>query len=272
MTAVRRPDRHRRGHASRNPGQGPVASVSGHGWSSTALFTRVWPAPRDRRPVVLLHGLVVSGSHLVPTGERLGQDQAVYAPDLPGFGGTRKPARALSIPELGEAVIGWWEAVGLGPGSLVASSVGCQIACEVAMRRPHLVDRLVLVSPVIDPAVRTLGCQVALWIRETRTQSAALKRLVVHDYAVAGFRRAFETLRYALWYPIEETLPFVPQPTLVVRGTDDPHVSASWADDVVDLLPDARLAVLAGAPHAMNFDAPGALVSAIRPFLAKPRP
>src|SRR4028119_2296736 len=46
-------------------------------------------------PVVLVHGLVVSGRYMVPLLEELARSHAVYAPDLPGFGRSEGPAGAL---------------------------------------------------------------------------------------------------------------------------------------------------------------------------------
>src|SRR5262249_17345979 len=43
-------------------------------------------APADRPTVVLVHGLGVSGTYMVPTAQRLAVDHAVYVPDLPGYG------------------------------------------------------------------------------------------------------------------------------------------------------------------------------------------
>ena len=37
-------------------------------------------------PIVLVHGLVVSGRYMVPLLDELASSHTVYAPDLPGFG------------------------------------------------------------------------------------------------------------------------------------------------------------------------------------------
>jgi pimeloyl-ACP methyl ester carboxylesterase len=43
-------------------------------------------------PLVLVHGLGVSGSYFVPAAERLATDFDVYVPDLPGHGLSHTPA------------------------------------------------------------------------------------------------------------------------------------------------------------------------------------
>ena len=46
----------------------------------------VEPVPADAPAVVLVHGLGVASTYMVPTAARLAPDYPVYAPDLPGFG------------------------------------------------------------------------------------------------------------------------------------------------------------------------------------------
>src|SRR5918998_385408 len=48
-------------------------------------------------PVVLVHGLVVSALYMMRTLKLPAQTHGVYAPDLPGFGASEKPVRALGV-------------------------------------------------------------------------------------------------------------------------------------------------------------------------------
>jgi len=66
---------------------------------------------------------------------------------------------------------------------------------------------------------------------------------------------------------VEEHLPHVHIPTLVVRGSRDPIVPQEWAEKVNLLLPDSQLVVIEGAGHAVNFDAPDQLVPLIQSFI-----
>ena len=74
------------------------------GWSMHALV----PADPSRHagpPVVLVHGLGVSGRYMVPTAVRLARHLPTYVPDLPGFGKSARPPHALGIPFRGLARI-----------------------------------------------------------------------------------------------------------------------------------------------------------------------
>jgi 2-hydroxy-6-oxonona-2,4-dienedioate hydrolase len=68
--------------------------------------------------------------------------------------------------------------------------------------------------------------------------------------------------------PVEEKLPLVEAPTLVVRGGRDLIVSQRWAEEFAALLPRGRLLVVPGAAHAVNYDDPEALADAVLRFLA----
>lgn len=95
------------------------------------IHARVSAAPLSRGPllrgppVVLVHGLVISSLYMVPTARRLAPFYRVFAPDLPGFGKSGKPARVLSVPELADALVAWLDAAGLGRAAFVGNSLGC---------------------------------------------------------------------------------------------------------------------------------------------------
>jgi 2-hydroxy-6-oxonona-2,4-dienedioate hydrolase len=71
---------------------GSLAShwATANGWRIHARVTTDTP-PATGLPVVLIHGLSVSGRYLLPTAARLAADRCVYVPDLPGFGGSEQP-------------------------------------------------------------------------------------------------------------------------------------------------------------------------------------
>ncbi len=75
-------------------------------------------------------------------------------------------------------------------------------------------------------------------------------------------------MRLALEDRIEEKLPRLGHPTLIVRGAQDPIAPQRWCEELVRLLPDGRLAVIPRTPHATNYDAPRALTSLVLAFMS----
>jgi 2-hydroxy-6-oxonona-2,4-dienedioate hydrolase len=223
--------------------------------------------PADAPVVVLVHGMGVSSRYMVPTAERLAPHCRAYAPDLPGFGKGYKPRRALTLRELADALVDWMDAVGLERAALVANSFGCQLLADVAVRRPERVACAVLQGPTIDPAARSFGAQIGRWLLNTPGEAPSQGLILLRDYRDCGIPRLLRTFRYALEDRIEERLPLMRMPALVVRGARDRIVSQEWAQTVAELLPMGRLVVVPRAAHTLNYGAPRELARVVRGFL-----
>lgn len=233
-----------------------------------ALHARV----ADRVPswfpaVVLVHGLGVSSRYMSALLRELAPFYRVFAVDLPGFGRSERPSRPLGLVELAEALAGWMRATGLRSATLVGNSYGCQIAVELAARRPRLVERLVLIGPTIDPARRTRRQLVMRLLVDAVREPLSLLLLAVLEYLRCGPRVMLKTLADAVAHPLEARLPLVVAPALVVRGMRDPLVSAPWAERVASQLPAGRLAVVPGVAHAAHYAAPRAVARIVRRFV-----
>lgn len=204
---------------------------------------------------------------MLPTAERLSPFYRVLVPDLPGFGKSDKPARTLDVAGLAEALGAWMEAEGLGRAVLVGNSLGCQVIAEMAARSPHRVVGMVLTGPTVDPAGRTLREQFKRLLIDATRERFLIVSAWLRGLCEAGLARAWQTSRYALENRIEENLPRLLAPALVVRGTRDPIAPQAWAERVARLLPRGWLAVVTGGAHALNYSAPHELTSLIRKFI-----
>ena len=231
-----------------------------------------WQHSARAANVVLVHGLVISSRYMVPTAERLAPLCNVYAPDLPGYGKSAKPARILSLAELADALASWMAAARVEKAHLVGNSFGCQIIAEFALRHAGRIDRLVLQGPTVDPRARTVPRQLLRLARNSAREPKSLGPITLRDYWAAGPRRVVATIRMSLADRIEDKLPRIGAPTLVVRGTRDPLVPHDWAARLAGLLPRGELVELADLPHTINYSAPDALVGAIVPFLGLHEP
>jgi 2-hydroxy-6-oxonona-2,4-dienedioate hydrolase len=217
--------------------------------------------------VVLVHGLSVSSGYMIPTAVRLAPWYRVYVPDLPGFGKSAKPSHVLNVVELADALAAWMQAVGLPSATLLGNSLGCQIIVQLALQYPELIERAILVSPTMDPKARTIHQEAGRLLMDMPCEPPHFLPVLLREYLAAGITRTLRTLQYALDDPVEEHLPHVHIPTLVVRGSRDPIVPQEWAEKVNLLLPDSQLVVIEGAGHAVNFNAPDQLVPLIQSFI-----
>lgn len=192
------------------------------------------------RRVVLLHGIGVGPDYLQPLARELAGE--AVTPQLP-----REP---MPMRRLGEAV------VPLLPAPIVANSMGCQVAVELAIGRPELVPSLVLIGPTVDPHLRPFWKLAAGFAVDAVREPPSLLWIIARDYAAMGPRRFVGTARRAWRHRIEERLPLVQQPTLVLRGARDGFVSQRWCEEAAALLPNGRLCVIDGHAHAVHYSAP----------------
>lgn len=216
--------------------------------------------------VVLVHGLGLSSTYLLPTARELIDDFAVYAPDLPGFGRSGRPRRTLDVPQLGDALAAWIEAFGLERAALLGNSFGCQIIVECMARHPERVTRAVLQGPTTPPEERSWLWQFIRW-RQNHNRRP-MQAVAWRDYRACGFGRVLRTFQYSIRHRPEECLPAIRAPVLVVRGADDPICRPEWAEQIVRRLPQGRLVVIPGVQHTLVWDEPRKLAETCRPFLA----
>jgi 2-hydroxy-6-oxonona-2,4-dienedioate hydrolase len=220
-------------------------------------------------PVVLLHGYGVSGSYMVPLARSLAPSFSVFVPDLPGFGRSGQPRKPLSIGELASALADLLETVGLERPAFVANSMGCQVVTELAVRRPDCAGPLVLVGPTVDPQRRNARRQLLGGLRDAAREPGSLLARTARDDARFGVGALLATARSALADRIEDRLPLITQPALVVRGERDGFVGQSWAETAAALLPRGQLVVVPRQPHAVHYTRPDLIAGMVDALVAE---
>ena len=219
-------------------------------------------------PVVLLHGLGVSGRYMLPTAERLAMHYKVFVPGLPGFGRSDKPPHALSVEALADLLSAWLEATGIDQTVFLGNSLGCQVIVDLAVRYPRQVHSAILVAPTVDRVGHTFMRQLWRAFRDLLREPWSLWPILALDYWATGTKRLFETCRVALSDPVQKKFSQMHVPTLVVRGSRDPIVPQRWVEEIVTLLPRGELVVIQNGTHATNYSAPDELARITSAFIA----
>jgi 2-hydroxy-6-oxonona-2,4-dienedioate hydrolase len=206
---------------------------------------------------------------MTPIARRIAAEYPVFAPDLPGHGRSGKPEQTLSVPELADALRAWMDAVGLRRVAFLANSMGCQIVADLAVRYPERTDRLILLAPTLDPEAHTVRQQLPRLLRAGAADRASLPPLLITDYLRTRPRRLVEEMKEMFADRIEEKLPQIEAPAMVVRGERDAVIPQGWAEEVARLLGTDRLVVIPDGGHALNYSAADELMRRIRPFLSE---
>jgi pimeloyl-ACP methyl ester carboxylesterase len=236
-----------------------------------SMYARCFTAARPGDPLVLVHGLGVSGRYMLPTATHLAPCYPTFVPDLPGFGKSAKPPHILDIRELADALAEWMRTAGLSHACLVGNSMGCQTIVDLVLRYPELVDAAVLVGPTIDPQARSFWKQVGRGLLDMLREPFSYWPLLTWDYLVAGTIRTIVTLRLAVADSVAAKLSSVNIPVLVVRGAKDPIAPQRWVEEMVRRLPQGRLLVIPGAAHVANYTAGDVLANMVRAFVEELR-
>lgn len=244
-------------------------------------------------PVVILHGLFGSARNWVTIARRLAASgRRVIAADLRNHGDSPHDAR-MDYAAMAEDVACVIEERAGGRAAVLGHSMGGKAAMVLALTRPALVDRLVVVdiAPVAYRA--TLGAYAsalrALPFRPgmRRAEADALLAETVRDPAERAFllqNLVFDAEGAPRWKPnlaaIEANMPLIaafPElprharydgPVLMVRGERSTYVRPEHYEATLALFPRAVFVTVPGAGHWVQAEAPEAFLRAVEPFLA----
>ncbi|MBS9404080.1 alpha/beta fold hydrolase [Halomonas sp. TRM85114] len=228
---------------------------------------RLTDSAKGTNPIVLVHGLGMSGNYFMPTAKRLpAKGAAVYVPDLPGHGKSDTPESPLNVLGLANALIDWLDTMGIARADLVGHSMGCQIVADVAVRFPNRVRRLALIGPTVDPSHRNIRAQLPRALYACTFERPGLLLHVMADYWRMGTRLWPEAIAM-LHDPVIEKLSCVEQPVLLIRGQRDTITPQRWLDQVSQMTGAERVVIIPKWGHSVIYSAPDAVVAELRAFL-----
>jgi pimeloyl-ACP methyl ester carboxylesterase len=182
------------------------------------MRSRAVGSPRDGVPeVVLVRGMAVA-EYLLPGLTALGEWTRAHLVELPGFAGSGDPPHPLDVLGYGDAVAGWLEVATLDRVVLMGHSSGTQVAARAATRVPPAVRGLVSASPTIDPRFRGWVRLLIAWHLDGRREPPGLTESHMPEWKRAGIRRLLHVVRIHLADHLEDVVPQLRVPVLVLHG------------------------------------------------------
>ena len=173
--------------------------------------------------VIVVPGLAVR-TYAVEPVERLGQ--AGYDAELrPGLAWRGVP---VDLADYGRALAADIDAAGEPVDVLVGLSAGSQAAALAASLTP-LVRHLVLVSPTIEPAHRSMLKMLGIFLIPNPNEDAALFSELLPDWSRAGPVRILRGFRSAVRLPLGDLLGGVSAELTVVHGDYDQLTTYDYA-------------------------------------------
>lgn len=216
---------------------------------------------------MLIHGIGTSHHYFAGLHRVLARTADTWSVDLPGFGGTPKPAASPTVHEMAAAlgvVLDHW---GGPPFVLIGHSMGAQWAVELARARPDLVAAVVLIGPVVDRAHRSLRAQLLALLVDACKEPPRVNTLAVMAYLRCGPRHFLRQAKQMKRYRTEAAVSELSVPILVVRGARDPVAGARWVRELRDVASDGSLVTVPGRAHAVHATAPRTVARAVRAFV-----
>ena len=242
----------------------------------------------DGPPLLLVQGLGYGGRGWGPARELLAHDFLVVSFDPRGFGASDVPAGPYTTPQLAADAAAVLDAAGVERAHVVGASLGGMVAQELALARPELVDRLVLVCttpggadafPMPQPTVQlmleapSLEPEVALrrFVENALAGDAPselVERIVAHRLAHPPDQEGWLGQASAgVTHDARARLAAIEAPTLVVHGTEDRVVDSRNADLLAVAIPGARVDRFAGCGHLLFWERPERFAAVLREFL-----
>lgn len=199
--------------------------------------------------LLLIHGIGMGHSVYERFVDEAAPRADVVCVDLPGFGDSPEPDEALSIPDTAALLAEAMRELGLGPLCVVGHSMGSQIAAELAVCDPDLVERVVLIAPTVNRHERSVAKQAARMVQDAVNNSPAVMAKGLVAYAKAGPRWFAKKLEPTLEHRIEDCAPKIAQPALVLRGAEDPVAPGDWCQEIAEMLQRGELGELPNLGH-----------------------
>jgi pimeloyl-ACP methyl ester carboxylesterase len=228
---------------------------------------RTWYAEHGTgHPLVLLHGAFTDASEFGATIPPLAERFRVLTPERRGHGHTPDVAGPISYDLMAADTVAFLDELKTGPAHLVGHSDGANVALLVALSRPDLVGRLVLISGNFhhDGLLAGLDLGELLaggFLAEAYGQvspdgpehfpvvAAKILRMVTSEPAMSPGDLAAVAAR-----------------TLVMVGDDD-AISAEHTLQMYRGIRDCELAVVPGTSHALIIEKPDLCNRIILDFL-----
>ena len=248
-------------------------------------------------PIVLLHGVGADRGIWRKVIDELASDRLVLAADLPGFGESTPAGEGFGLDATADALADAFREQRTEAFDLVGNSLGGAVALVLALRRPEMVRRLVLVAPagfsprprLVSAAVgRTSGPLIMLRRRlGTPLISSHVARRVLlwgtvsapHRLSTQDARAMLQASRHSvhvssavaavLGSDLREHLTKLDAPLGLIWGTGDRVVPIATMKSILAIRPESVVETVPDCGHVPQLERPTEFVAALRRVLER---
>ena len=242
--------------------------------------------------ILFIHGLGSSADRWLDIPDALSLYFHTIAVDLPGFGGSVKPATMdYTIEKFREFIVGFINEVGISNGktSIVGHSLGGYIAAEVTIENKNLVERLVLIdsSGMLKRPTPLLKQYLKVAMNPSKHAVKGVFEKMVADPTritsklVEGFisRINLPNAKYAFKSALANSantqiglarlkvIRYIP--TLILWGSEDMVIPLQHSRLFKEAIKDSQIVIIQDAGHAPFAEKPALVCEILHRFLAR---
>lgn len=207
----------------------------------------------DAPVIIAVHGIGLSSDIFSPLAEELKHFYRIISVDLPNFGASDKSSEYATIEDYASFLSDFIACIKISPQILIGNSFGCQIVLEYLARKNQQKNDclgVTLIGPTVDKYQRSIGQQVLKFGQNIFAEAISRRYAkVLRDYYRANISASLRAIRSSVLYQTEDTIQRIGIPVLIIRGQNDPLVSAKWTET---LRSDSREAQLEEVPDAAH--------------------
>jgi pimeloyl-ACP methyl ester carboxylesterase len=227
---------------------------------------RMWYDDRgDGNPLVLLHGGLTDSRDFSGNLDVLVSQFRLLLPERRGHGHTADVAGPITVEVMAQDTIAFLDKIVSGPACLMGYSAGAIVALWVAVRRPDLVDRLVLISGAFHPD--------GMILRPTADAPPAAPLVAAYAEVSPDGADHFPAVIAKVARAVAELpglssteLNVVTCPVLVMAADDD-NVTLEHTLALYRGLRNAQLAIIPGTSHLLLHEKPQLCTRLVADFL-----
>lgn len=242
------------------------------------LLTRYELSGRGRL-VLLLHGWGDDHRTFDDLRKKLDPKYRVLALDLPGFGGTERPAGVWNLDDYAGFVKAALDKLQLEqPYAIVGHSNGGALAIRAVslnLLRPRKLALLAAsgvrtnnrAKRFFFKAVAKTGNAATVWLPERYRQTLRKGLYGMAGSDMLAVPELKDTFKKTVRQDVQADAAAINVPTLLIYAADDDYVPLADGRHYLSLIKGSRLEVVANAGHFVHHDQPGQVTKLIEEFL-----
>jgi 3-oxoadipate enol-lactonase len=235
-------------------------------------------------PLVLIHGLMMSGGMFSTVLPRFAEKHRAICPDLRGHGASAELGPPYTIPQLAKDVVELLDGLGIDKfdlfgysnGGIVAECIGATyaprvrrlvLACAYAYNRGTLREKVE--AAVVPWVIRGLGMQKFSRFMFSHALGVGAEGVTsLTDIMGSNDKHLMlQALHEGTFFDARPLLSNIEAPTLVIAGGKDDAVPMHHADQLVSGIKGARLEILPEGRHTLIWTNPDDVVAITERFL-----